>query len=150
MRHTGMLISVAKWRHGTGLHVHIVIRCCAVLGRKWIAVSGCPNATCKITKQDNSRQSTHLLTLCLLVCGCWLTVGLFVCVSPQTLENTREKDVTMVAAGDEEVAADEADDEFAAHFDRHREPKVLLTTCYKPSKLMFQFLSELLVRRQCH
>jgi len=31
----------------------------------------------------------------------------------QTLENTREADVTMVSAGDEEVALDEADDEFA-------------------------------------
>jgi hypothetical protein len=31
----------------------------------------------------------------------------------QTLENTREKDVTMVEEGDEEVALDEADDEFA-------------------------------------
>ena len=31
----------------------------------------------------------------------------------QTLENTREKDETMVQMGDEEVAADEADDEFA-------------------------------------
>lgn len=33
--------------------------------------------------------------------------------APQTLENTREKDETMVAADDEEVAADEAQDEFA-------------------------------------
>jgi hypothetical protein len=32
---------------------------------------------------------------------------------PQTLENTREADVTMVAPGDEDVALDEADDEFA-------------------------------------
>lgn len=31
----------------------------------------------------------------------------------QTLGNTREADVTMVAAGDEEIALDEADDEFA-------------------------------------
>jgi hypothetical protein len=31
----------------------------------------------------------------------------------QTIENTREADVTMVAPGDEEVALDEADDEFA-------------------------------------
>jgi hypothetical protein len=32
---------------------------------------------------------------------------------PQTLENTREADVTMVMAGDEEVAAEEEQDEFA-------------------------------------
>jgi hypothetical protein len=37
------------------------------------------------------------------VAGCFL----------QTIENTREADVTMVAPGDEEVALDEADDEFA-------------------------------------
>eukprot|EP00882_Tetradesmus_deserticola_P023221 GHRQ01025266.1.p1 GENE.GHRQ01025266.1~~GHRQ01025266.1.p1 ORF type:complete len:255 (+),score=124.50 GHRQ01025266.1:23-766(+) len=62
----------------------------------------------------------------------------------KTLENTREKDVTMVEEGDEEVALDEADDEFAAHFAREREPKVLVTTCYKPSKTMFTFLAEML------
>jgi hypothetical protein len=31
----------------------------------------------------------------------------------QTIENTREKDITMVAPSDEEIAFDEADDEFA-------------------------------------
>lgn len=31
----------------------------------------------------------------------------------QTLENTRERDVTMVEEGDEDVQLDEADDEFA-------------------------------------
>jgi hypothetical protein len=34
----------------------------------------------------------------------------------------------------------------AAHFARVREPKVLVTTCYKPSKTMFTFLAEMLVR----
>jgi hypothetical protein len=34
----------------------------------------------------------------------------------------------------------------AAHFARQREPKVLVTTCYKPSKTMFTFLTEMLVR----
>jgi hypothetical protein len=33
-----------------------------------------------------------------------------------------------------------------AHFARRREPKVLLTTCYKPSGIMYAFLSEMLVR----
>lgn len=32
----------------------------------------------------------------------------------QTIENTREKDVTMVAPDDAEVEADDADDEFAS------------------------------------
>lgn len=67
----------------------------------------------------------------------------------KTLENTREADVTMVSAGDEEVALDEADDEFAAHFSRVREPKVLITTCYKPSKGMYAFLAEMLAVLPC-
>lgn len=33
----------------------------------------------------------------------------------------------------------------AAHFARDREPKVLITTCYKPSKGMYAFLAEILV-----
>jgi hypothetical protein len=33
----------------------------------------------------------------------------------------------------------------AAHFARDREPKVLITTCYKPSKGMYAFLAEMLV-----
>lgn len=40
--------------------------------------------------------------------GCCCCCGVL-----QTLENTREKDVTMVEEGDEEVQLDEADDEFA-------------------------------------
>eukprot|EP00879_Flechtneria_rotunda_P026199 GHRR01027922.1.p1 GENE.GHRR01027922.1~~GHRR01027922.1.p1 ORF type:complete len:300 (+),score=67.61 GHRR01027922.1:367-1266(+) len=62
----------------------------------------------------------------------------------KTLESTRENDVTMVDEGDEEIHLDEADDEFAAHFARHREPKVLITTCYKPSKIMYACLTEML------
>lgn len=34
-----------------------------------------------------------------------------------------------------------------AHFSRDREPKVLITTCYKPSKGMYAFLAEMLVSR---
>mmetsp|Transcript_33366 Transcript_33366/g.73774 ORF Transcript_33366/g.73774 Transcript_33366/m.73774 type:complete len:347 (+) Transcript_33366:113-1153(+) len=63
---------------------------------------------------------------------------------PKTIENTREKDETMVVGDDEEVEADEEQDEFAAHFQRDRPPKVLLTTCYKPSSVMYTFLSEML------
>lgn len=62
----------------------------------------------------------------------------------QTIENQREKDVTAVAPDDEEVAADEEQDEFAEHFDCSRLPNVLLTTCYKPSKVMFKFITEML------
>ena len=49
-----------------------------------------------------------------------------------------------MAPDDEEVAADEGDDEFAAHFASARPPNVLLTTCYKPSAVMYKFLSEML------
>ncbi|GAB4823717.1 hypothetical protein N2152v2_010763 [Parachlorella kessleri] len=63
---------------------------------------------------------------------------------PKTIENTREADVTMVQPDDEEVAAEEDQDEFAEHFKSVRPPKVLLTTCYKPSGLMFKFISEML------
>jgi ribosome production factor 1 len=63
---------------------------------------------------------------------------------PKTVENTRAKDETVVTGADDEVEADEADDEFAAHFNNERPPKVLLTTCYRPSKVMYTFLSEML------
>ncbi|GAX73016.1 hypothetical protein CEUSTIGMA_g468.t1 [Chlamydomonas eustigma] len=63
---------------------------------------------------------------------------------PKTIENTREKDETMVADDDDEVLADEEEDEFAAHFQNERPPNVLITTCYKPSKVMYTFLSEML------
>ena len=36
---------------------------------------------------------------------------------PQTIENTREKDETMVAEDDDEVIADEEEDEFAGETD---------------------------------
>ncbi|GFR41601.1 hypothetical protein Agub_g2325 [Astrephomene gubernaculifera] len=66
-----------------------------------------------------------------------------------TLENTREADETMVDPEDEEVAAEENDDEFAAHFANARPPKVLLTTSYRPSKIMYTFMSELLEMLPC-
>ena len=48
----------------------------------------------------------------------------------------------------DEVAAAEADDEFADHFARARAPKVLVTTCYRPTAAMYRFLTELL--QACH
>jgi ribosome production factor 1 len=64
----------------------------------------------------------------------------------RTIENTRAPDATLVTQhdADGEVAEDEAADEFAAHFARDREPKVLLTTCYKPTREMYAFLAEML------
>ncbi|KAK9827342.1 hypothetical protein WJX81_007556 [Elliptochloris bilobata] len=62
----------------------------------------------------------------------------------KTLENTRAWDETRIQPDDAENAADIAEDEFASYFNRQETPKVLLTTCYKPSKLMFELLAELL------
>ncbi|KAL6769097.1 hypothetical protein ACKKBG_A17470 [Auxenochlorella protothecoides x Auxenochlorella symbiontica] len=63
---------------------------------------------------------------------------------PKTIENTRELDETIVAPDDEEVAAEETQDEFADHFKRVRPPHVLITTCFKPSGIMYKFIAELL------
>lgn len=51
---------------------------------------------------------------------------------PNTLENTREFDETIVEE-DEEVAADEATDEFAEYFQNGLAPKILITTSKGPS-----------------
>mmetsp|Transcript_14335 Transcript_14335/g.30711 ORF Transcript_14335/g.30711 Transcript_14335/m.30711 type:complete len:369 (-) Transcript_14335:229-1335(-) len=63
---------------------------------------------------------------------------------PRTIENTRERDATTVEVGDEEVEADEAEDEFADHFNGLVTPKVLLTTSDHPSAIMFHFLQDML------
>jgi ribosome production factor 1 len=65
---------------------------------------------------------------------------------PKTLENTREDDVTFVKAGDEDIAIEEDQDEFAAHFNSERPPHVLLTTCYKCTSIMYKFCADLMVR----
>lgn len=66
---------------------------------------------------------------------------------PKTLENTRENDVTFVKEGDEDIAVEEAQDEFAAHFNCERPPHVLLTTSYKATSVMYKFCADLMVRR---
>jgi len=63
---------------------------------------------------------------------------------PKTLENTREKDDTIIRSDDEEIGEDLADDEFAQYFNRQVSPKVLLTTGRKPTAIMFKFLADLL------
>lgn len=54
----------------------------------------------------------------------------------QTIENTREKDVTMIAPDDEEVDADDAQDEFAgqrftlrAHFHSYHNTECMQAAC---------------------
>ena len=62
----------------------------------------------------------------------------------RTIESTREADPTAVEAGDSEVAADEACDEFAAHFAGDREPNVMLTTSRRPTKIMYDLVKDML------
>ena len=54
----------------------------------------------------------------------------------RTLDNTREADDTIVQEGDEEVQGDEAIDEFSAYFTGDQQPKIIITTCYHPTKVL--------------
>lgn len=63
---------------------------------------------------------------------------------PKTIESTREADEAVCQPGDEELAADEATDEFASHFGADRPPNVLLTTSRKPSAKMIAVMRDLL------
>ena len=61
--------------------------------------------------------------------------------TPKTLDNTRELEPTIVL-DDPEVAADEAEDEFAPYFEGEK-PKVLITTRPRPSQNLFYFIADL-------
>ena len=61
---------------------------------------------------------------------------------PKTIDNTREAEPTMVLQ-DKEVAADEAEDEFARYFHSETPPKVLVTTRPRPSNKLFYFIADL-------
>ncbi|KAL3931608.1 MAG: hypothetical protein SGARI_004165, partial [Bacillariaceae sp.] len=61
---------------------------------------------------------------------------------PKTLDSTREVEPTMVFQ-DPEVAADEAEDEFARYFQSESPPKVLVTTRPRPSQRLFYFIADL-------
>ncbi|CAI5987572.1 unnamed protein product, partial [Closterium sp. NIES-64] len=63
----------------------------------------------------------------------------------RTIDSTREVDETIAQPDDDELHADEAQDEFAPHFNRERPPKVLITTCQRIHPTMKQFIKELLV-----
>ncbi len=62
---------------------------------------------------------------------------------PKTIENQRVRDETFVEAGDDEVAEEDAEDEFASYFSGASSPKVIITTSRKPSGEMFKFLENL-------
>ncbi|MEJ1276902.1 ribosome production factor 1 homolog [Cricetulus griseus] len=51
---------------------------------------------------------------------------------PKTIDNQRVYDETTVDPTDEEVAYDEATDEFASYFNRQTSPKILITTSDRP------------------
>ncbi|CAI5536318.1 unnamed protein product [Closterium sp. Naga37s-1] len=63
----------------------------------------------------------------------------------RTIDSTREVDETIAQPDDDELHADEAQDEFAPHFNRERPPKVLITTCQRIHQSMKQLIKELLV-----
>ena len=64
---------------------------------------------------------------------------------PKTKERLRRSDITVVDdVADPEILADEADDEYAPHFRQtKRLPRVLITTCKRPSKRTKLFAKEL-------
>jgi len=57
---------------------------------------------------------------------------------------TREADETVVQDDDEEVQKAEDADEFATHFANETTPKIIITTNYKPTKRMIEFIMDLL------
>lgn len=61
----------------------------------------------------------------------------------RTIELMREPDETIVPPDDSEVEGDEAFDEFEKYFSNEQEPKLLVTTCQKPSGKLFNLLKEL-------
>jgi len=63
---------------------------------------------------------------------------------PQTIDSTREVDETLITQNDEEIENDEAQDEFANYFTGSVEPKIIITSCYRPTKRSYQFIRDLL------
>ena len=63
---------------------------------------------------------------------------------PRTLDNSREAEPTTVRPDDDEVALDEAEDEFAEYFSDEIRPKIMITTRPRPSRQLFHFISDLM------
>ena len=64
---------------------------------------------------------------------------------PKTLDNTRVEEETMVTDADqEEIAGDEADDEFASYFSGDKAAKIMITTRPKCSRKLFDFIADLM------
>ncbi|KAM9290520.1 ribosome production factor 1-like [Gastrophryne carolinensis] len=62
---------------------------------------------------------------------------------PKTIENQRVYDETTVDPADEEVAFDEATDEFAPYFNKQTTPKILVTTSDRPRGRTVKFTEQL-------
>ncbi|PVU92868.1 hypothetical protein BB559_003557 [Furculomyces boomerangus] len=62
---------------------------------------------------------------------------------PNTQENTREYDETIIEEHDEEIAQDEAQDEFSQYY-TGKTPKVLITSTKKATKGTFEFANDLM------
>uniref|UniRef100_A0A6I8Q1Y0 Ribosome production factor 1 n=1 Tax=Xenopus tropicalis TaxID=8364 RepID=A0A6I8Q1Y0_XENTR len=62
---------------------------------------------------------------------------------PKTIENQRVYDETTVDPADEEVALDEAIDEFAPYFNKQTTPKILITTSDRPRGRTVRFTEQL-------
>ncbi|KAJ3136349.1 hypothetical protein HK100_001854 [Physocladia obscura] len=60
---------------------------------------------------------------------------------PNTLDNTREEDDTMVDANDDEILASEETDEFASYFNG-TPPKILVTTSKRATSDTYEFAEE--------
>lgn len=66
-------------------------------------------------------------------------------LEPRTVDNTREPEVTMIGVeGDDEIAADELDDEFARIFANEEKPKLMITTRPFPSGELYHFIKDLM------
>ncbi|KAK2539503.1 hypothetical protein Q9966_005219 [Columba livia] len=63
---------------------------------------------------------------------------------PKTMGNQRVYNETTVDPNEEEVAFDEADDEFAPYFNRQTVPKILITTSDRPRGRTVRFCEQLL------
>ncbi|XP_077133946.1 ribosome production factor 1 [Ranitomeya variabilis] len=62
---------------------------------------------------------------------------------PKTIENQRVYDETTVDPADEEVAYDEATDDFAPYFNRKTTPQILITTSDRPRGRTVRFTEQL-------
>ncbi|RHY12460.1 hypothetical protein DYB38_000737 [Aphanomyces astaci] len=65
-------------------------------------------------------------------------------LEPRTIDNTREPEVTMISAEDEEIVGDEQDDEFASIFAAEETPKIMWTTRPFPSADLYPFVQNLM------